>query len=946
MENVKSLRIVFWEWDGEILRGMAVDNRRICLVCNPGQRAELEALGGAIVRGVIFNLLNFTESEGVQRAEFLVFEPDYLLDVSALAECFRPYGHHPLNYVLARMRERELSSYLLLGNMANAFVDAFVYEEGEGHVDYPAMLRRLFHGAAFEFTACRDLEAPRKADVFFANCRRQFDSIRHVVRVLFPKVGFDRERVLLEPAFVSNALGVQGRLDILLDDGSGFIELKSGKAAEGGLAVGRFERSAENHFIQVTLYLAMLEFVLGLEPDLIRSYLLYSKYPVLSEERHSRVHLGEALGVRNRIVAMEYVIQRENRSEVTLRAMGQMDASVLNTRGMRGRFFDCYLAPGLNGFAEGFRGLSPLEQSYFLRVYTFVVKELWLSKAGVREYEGVKMAANLWGASFEDKVGAGELLYDLRITDNGANEEPPRLTLAVPEYREGYCPNFRAGDVVVLYEREGMGDSVMNHQVFKASIERMEGQVLVLRLRYRQRNVHIWRQEGRYAVEHDSMDIAFHTMFRGLDAFVHANGDRRDLLLGRSRTDEVSLVVGPPGTGKTSMVLKRLVEEAWCAGDGNMLLLAYTNRAVDEICKALDDMEARPPYMRIGSELNCAPEYRSHLQKNFLAGCARRSEVAELLQQTRIFVGTAASIGGRMELFQMKHFDLVVIDEATQLLEPQLLGIFCARNPLGLNAAKRFVLIGDHKQLPAVVLQSKEDSSVLEAALNAMGLVNLSDSLFERFYRRYRQEGRADRIRFLSQQGRMHPEIAAFPSRFFYEGKLECAGLPHQMEQWEDRKRIRFYPVLPDGNERANKTNRREAEQVVAICRALREESLERGEVFVPGEVGIITPFRNQMALIRRLLVDTGVVGFADMLVDTVERFQGSQRDVIIYSFCIRSESQLEALPNWLEVDGRRMDRKLNVVLTRARKQLHVVGNKGLLRKNGLYGELIDYMEG
>jgi len=92
-------------------------------------------------------------------------------------------------------------------------------------------------------------------------------------------------------------------------------------------------------------------------------------------------------------------------------------------------------------------------------------------------------------------------------------------------------------------------------------------------------------------------------------------------------------------------------------------------------------------------------------------------------------------------------------------------------------------------------------------------------------------------------------------------------------------------------------------------------------------------------------LQETGIPELTEITVDTVERFQGSQRDVIIYSFCIKTEEQLEYLPNWMEENGRLIDRKLNVALTRARKQLHIIGNEKLLKKNPVYEKLMEYIK-
>ena len=961
MEKTKSLRIIFKELTGENLIAETSDKQPIIVACNRDQLQELAELSFVLRPGNVLNLLNITElsSPETVSVEFLVFEPDYLFDISALAECFRPYGNHFLNYTLSRLQEKETTPAILLGNTANFFIDELVNEDMESPAEYQSSIKKMFKTSAFEFTACEALKDPKTEMEFFAASRKHFENIRYAVRQFFPKSGIDKVKAVLEPSFVCNALGLQGRLDLMLSDCSAFIELKSGKAVEDFRTGGQFVHSAKNHYTQMILYLAVLEFNLDLKADGVRSYLLYSKYPVLSREGHSRKQLQEALRLRNRITAWEYALHTANDSSVTSDLLGSIHSKNLNTENLSGKFFDNYLAPSIDRFTVAFSCLNETEKAYFLRVYTFVVKELWLSKAGEREYEGVKKASVLWNAPFEDKLAAGELLYGLKITGNRAAEEDHVIRLEIPVYKDLFLPNFRPGDAVVLYGRNTVADTVNNRQVFKGAIELMEGNTLIIRLRYRQKNPQVWNPDALYAVEHDYMDTTFTGMFRALAAFLHANQDRRRLILGTRFTvngdevnrepctlnpEPVSLLVGPPGTGKTSIALKQMVETELRKDRSNVLLLSYTNRAVDEICKALSDISRSLPYIRVGSELNCAPEFRSHLLENHLDRCNNRQDVAEVIKHCRIFVGTAASVWNKPELFRLKQFDLAVIDEATQLLEPHLLGIFCARNNTGENAVERFVLIGDHRQLPAVVLQSKEESKVSEPILNAAGLTDLSNSLFERLYRKYNEDGPVSACTMLSRQGRMHPAIAAFPSMYFYDNRLETVGLPHQIEEWTNRSRLHFYSVKPLENEFSDKANLNEALKVLEICRELYLECSGAGAVFNPDDIGIITPYRNQIALIRKKLQETGIEEFATVTVDTVERFQGSQRDTIIYSFCVKTESQLAALPNWSEENGKRIDRKLNVALTRARKRLFIVGNAELLCKNEIYRKLIEHI--
>jgi len=953
MNKLKTLRIIFRKLSGDKMIAETLNKQPIVVICNPVQIQELNDLSPTLSSGAVFNLLNATEiADSAYEAEFIVFEPDYLIDTSSLAECFRPYGNHFLNYTLSRLQHKEISSSILLGNTANFFIDELVNEDEEHPVGFTAALKKLFRMYAFELTVCKDLKETKPEAEFFENCRKHFNHICHAVEKFFPKAGIDKEKVVLEPSFISNALGLQGRLDIMLSDYSAFIELKSGKATEDFRTGGQFIHAAENHYTQMILYLAILEFNLDLQADDVRSYLLYSKYPVLSKERHSRKRLQEALTLRNKIVAWEYALQKANDSTFTYNLLNGINSKNLNTKSLTGNFFTNYLAPAIDRFSVGFSCLKEHEKAYFLRVYTFIAKELRLSKAGEREYEGIKKASNLWSAPFEDKLIAGEILYDLRIVENQAASESHTVALEIPAYPDLYLSTFRPGDAIVLYERNAVADTVNNRQVFRGAIEMLEGNRLIVRLRYRQKNPHVWNPGACYAIEHDYMDTNFAGMFRALACFIEANPDRKNLLTApaferqKNENNDVSLLLGPPGSGKTSIALKQMVETEIGKNKASVLLLAYTNRAVDEICKTLTNINTSLPFIRIGSELNCNPEFREYLMENRLENCQKRSDVSEIIQRCRIFVGTVASVWNKPELFQLKHFDLAIIDEATQLLEPHLLGIFCVKNETGKNAVDRFVLIGDHKQLPAVVLQSKEESRVNDPLLNAAGITDLSASLFERLYRKYSNEGNTSALDMLSKQGRMHPVISAFPSEHFYEGRLESAGLPHQTEEWVDRRRMLFYQVEPLDNEFSNKTNRNEAGTVAEICKKLHAESLKNGEPLDSQTIGVIAPFRNQIALIRKLLQETGIPVLTQITVDTVERFQGSQRDIIIYSFCIKTEEQLAFLPNWMEENGKLIDRKLNVALTRARKQLYVIGNEKLLAKNVVYKELIEYIGG
>ena len=722
------------------------------------------------------NLLDVAIDEaGILTPSFIVLEPDYLIDISSLAECFRDYGHHPGNYFLSRMQPIENARPLLLGNIANLFLDEWIHAPNED-IDYRTCMQKAFRRYPIELAACPDLRDREKERQFFDDCKLHFEHIRETVNDTFHTAGYelDKTDAVLEPSYICEALGLQGRLDYMQRDMSSFIEMKSGKADE--YAIRGKVKPKENNKVQMLLYQAVLQYSMGMDHRKVKAYLLYTRYPLLYPSRPSWAMVRRVIDLRNRIVADEYGIQLHNNPEYTARKLEEINASTLNERGLRGRFWETYLRPPIDRFQEKLQRLSAIEKSYFYAVYNFLTKELYTSKSGDVDYEGRTGAASLWLSTLAEKCEAGEIIYNLRIRENhAADEHKAYLLLVRSDFEEkelpetvadndiqNVLPNFRQGDAIILYERNCGTDNVTNKMVFKGNIEHLTDHEISIRLRATQQNPSVLPADSLYAIEHDTMDTTFRSMYQGLYAYLSATQERRDLLLAQrppkfdesldslvsqakddftrvalkaQAAQDYFLLIGPPGTGKTSCALKKMVETFHADKGVQILLLSYTNRAVDEICKSLASIRPAVDFIRVGSELSCDETYRTHLIENELASCNRRSEVYERIRSCRIIVGTVATISGKPELFRLKHFNVAIIDEATQILEPQLLGILCARGEEGGNAIDKFILIGDHKQLPAVVLQSSEQSAIYEESLMSIGLTNLKDSLFERLYR-------------------------------------------------------------------------------------------------------------------------------------------------------------------------------------------------------------------
>lgn len=992
-ERVRRMRVCFQYADDTYLYVLPVDtvaDEPLRVRYNvPQVNEEFAETCQLLWRHAQVNLLNVAVDEaGVLTPSFIILEPDYLLDISALAECFKDYGHHPANYLLARLQSPDNTRPLLLGNIANLFLDEWIYAKEEP--DYLSCMKKAFRTYSIELAACADLLDKEKEKEFFADCKRHFEHIRQTVTETFRTPGYelDKTDAVLEPTYICEALGLQGRLDYMQRDMSSFIEMKSGKADE--YSIRDKVEPKENNKVQMLLYQAVLEYSMGMDHRRVKAYLLYTRYPLLYPARPSWAMVRRVMDVRNRIVANEYGMQLRNSPHYTAECLKAINPETLNERHLNNTLWKRYLYPSIDAVAQRIRMLTALEQCYFYTLYNFITKELYTSKSGDIDYEGRAGAAALWLSTLEEKREAGEILYDLTITENHAADiHKAYLVLARPvnDLSLQVLPNFREGDAIVLYQRNQDTDNVTNKMVFKGNIERITDRDIRIRLRASQQNTSVLPPDSRYAIEHDYMDTSFRSMYLGLSAFLSANKDRRDLLLSQRQPEfDVSfdpriavapddfsritlkaqaakdyfLLVGPPGTGKTSRALRGMVEAFYREGK-QILLLSYTNRAVDEICKTLSAITPEIDFIRIGSELSCDIPFRSHLIENVLESCSSRREVHACIERCRVFVGTVSTFSSKTELFRLKTFDVAIVDEATQILEPQLLGLLCARNVAGGNAIGKFILIGDHKQLPAVVLQSESQSEVCEDCLHSIGLHNLKDSLFERLYR-----NSADTTHHLSlitnrsydmlcRQGRMNVEVARFPNHAFYGGLLEPVGLQHQQgeltlapglenDEFADIlvRRVVFLASVPEVASQSAKINHFEAQLVARLAAAIYRQ-YDGTSGFRPAlTLGIITPYRSQIALIKSEIAALGIPCLNDILVDTVERFQGSERDVIIYSFCVNRTYQLKFLANLTEEGGVWIDRKLNVALTRARKQLFMTGVPHLLRQNPIYADLLD----
>ena len=999
--NYRYIRCIVRAWDEQTIQVAVInqDSSEELLTVdymNTAEYVDFSYLRSLLREGMQLNLLDCTVTRKKVIPRLIVVEPDYLVDISSIANCFESYGHHPLLFTVKRMGERPNNKHIVLGNFAGSALDDIINHP----TDYTIKdtFRSNFREKALDFATCPDFNAVE----FKQAAEQQVANIQEIVNELFQS--FEREKAILEPSFVCERLGLQGRIDLMTTDLKLLVEQKSGK----NIFIERQYKNphgslhVEKHYVQLLLYYGILQYNFQLNPKDAHIELMYSKYPLpngLLEVEPLQKLIREAMKFRNQAVATEYWMA-ENGFH---RLLPLMTPQVLNVEKQNDAFYQRYLLPQLTEVLAPLHQLSELERAYFTRMMTFVIKEQLVSKVGAQEGVG-NSNADLWNMPLAEKKDTGNIYTELTITDKSCSSSfngYDTITLNVPQQGIDFLPNFRRGDMVYLYAyKKNEEPDVRKSILFKGSLQEIHTSSIVVHLNDGQQNPNLIAGEC-FALEHAGSDIGGTSAIRSLYTFITSDVERRQLLLGQrvpradkslvlSRSyhpdyDEIILkakqaqdyflLIGPPGTGKTSQALQYLVLEQLAEkpkgqstnpndqnpkvnGQSSILLLAYTNRAVDEICNMLSEHEI--DYIRIGNEYSCDPKYSDHLLQEVLDENTTLNSIKSTLSEAQIIVATTSTMNSRSALFNIKHFDLVIIDEASQILEPNIVGILTARQEEG-RAIDRFILVGDHKQLPAVVQQQGEtDVENTSSVLENIHLSSCGNSLFERLILTERAAGRTDFIGTLHKQGRMHPDIADFANRKFYaKEQLECVPLAHQLEtdlayneESEDAldnalkaHRMIFIPSMPC--KQLNISEKVNTDEARIIADLLRRLYRQMSKNFDPQKsVGVIVPYRNQIAMIRKEIERLEIPALEDISIDTVERYQGSQRDVILYSFTIQSRYQLDFLTaNTFYEEGQPIDRKLNVAITRARKQLILTGNESTLRQNQLFAELIDYIK-
>jgi superfamily I DNA and/or RNA helicase len=418
----------------------------------------------------------------------------------------------------------------------------------------------------------------------------------------------------------------------------------------------------------------------------------------------------------------------------------------------------------------------------------------------------------------------------------------------------------------------------------------------------------------------------------------------------------IGIIHGPPGTGKTTTLVGLI--QGLSTYEGKILVTAPSNNAVDLLAKLLHEKGLR--VLRIGNvtrmgdsiaELSLDEQVRNHhdwqhikqvrieaeqahreagkFKRKF--GAAERQNRGLMYKEAKQLQNWARDLEDRLvdhvvsnsqvicatlvgcasESVKSIKFTTVVIDEGSQALEPECW--------IAMNLAERVIIAGDHKQLPPTV-KSKEAEQL---GLTETILDRMADHLEESV--------------LLTTQYRMHPKILGFSNKQFYDGKLMSAPSIHARELGEvaldplvfiDTSGCGFQEAYnPETRSRSNRE-----EYLI-----LREHLLSILDHLEGHSIGIISPYKDQVRLITQELEEDEILQHLDMEVNSIDGFQGQEKDVIYLSL-VRSndDGELGFLKDY---------RRLNVAMTRARLKLIIIGDMATLGTDPVYLQLADHVE-
>uniref|UniRef100_A0AAQ6A6L2 DNA replication ATP-dependent helicase/nuclease n=1 Tax=Amphiprion ocellaris TaxID=80972 RepID=A0AAQ6A6L2_AMPOC len=363
---------------------------------------------------------------------------------------------------------------------------------------------------------------------------------------------------------------------------------------------------------------------------------------------------------------------------------------------------------------------------------------------------------------------------------------------------------------------------------------------------------------------------------------------------------DYTLIVGMPGTGKTTTICT-LVRILHACGF-SVLLTSYTHSAVDNILLKLKRF--RVGFLRLGQGQKVHPDILPYTEES-----VRKNSCVFSSKPFPFRYLATTCMGIKHPIFTHRRFDFCIVDEASQISQPICLG--------PLFYAKRFVLVGDHQQLPPIV-QNQEARSR-----------GMDESLFKRL------ELHKEAVVQLNVQYRMNRQIMSLSNSLMYDGQLECGSE-------RTATALLTLPFLLTVQSELNSYSQMQPQHNLSWLQATLLPS--NPVCFLdcsvagckPSDVGVIAPYRQQLKRISAVLQSSAFTGVE---VNTVDRYQGRDKSLIVLSF-VRSTAEEgnlgELLKDW---------RRLNVAITRAKHKLLMVGSATTLRRYTPVEKLLNHLQ-
>ncbi|HCN05288.1 MAG TPA: hypothetical protein DIS79_06680 [Bacteroidetes bacterium] len=857
-----------------------------------------------------------TSSIRLGATDFVILEPDIIVDVTEAAAAVRHNSPPSFDIVLARRFERRIPTIsTLVGAMVNEAVDILITSPD---IKDNELWERMYAEHRYAIVIARDTSISERTvqDMVmarFSTLRRQTDL-------------WKGHNVVVEQAIISPKIGLQGRLDIVVENAGrlDLLELKSGK---------RSSTSADQYRAQLAAYALLFDLAdLG---DRGRTALWYSGEPDSAAAFEDITDLAE--WQRRLLEARNMIVERD--LEITRRRSGPFQN--INSRAGN---LATHQRTALANLHDGFASLNATEKLVFRAWMAFLTAE---SDAQRRGDQTGRSMASLWRLTVDEKRSEPTTLTDLRLV--AIDEERRHIELEQSKTITDTLSALRVGDQILLVHASELNntDAIVVRRGNITSISpptSRRGTVVTLSLLG---PLSPLAQNSGWILEADSGDSLTKRTTSALAEWIsQSRTDVRRRLLGmlppRTRqatsvltdglhpeqadvvraaleSNDWFLIQGPPGTGKTSTVIRALVTSLVADPGERILLLAWTNRATDELM----DMVHRAGLSDRAIRLTGKSGARRPRTLRQIFSDHEPDEAEQIVRTAPIVVSTISSIISQPSIFTFGRFTTAIVDEASQVLEPVLAGVLAHTN--------RSILVGDANQLPAVVLQAEEHRVVDHADLENIGMYRLDTSLFERLQELAHRRGWTQVLGRLHRQGRMHQDIQNVASAMFYDGRLDVC---------HDRQTASS--TLYGFPSRATAIN------VIGTVqdhgRAAAKLAWDLAHRFPNQSIGVISPFRAQNNLILSALAEKGSDVLDRVTVDTVERFQGSERDIIVFVPSVTTPSELDTIISDVVVEGRHVDRKLNVAITRAREQLIILGDLSVLRNSDIYARMLSML--